>query len=448
MEKAIVDFIQALRHHGLPISPAETLDALNSVALIDLSKRQCLKITLGMTLAKTLAHRGLLENLFDEFFAVDDVDIVGAPTPGEQALQELVNRDGYKPQSTLGMQLLHDQRAVMHREMVAAGEAVGAQQMKIFLQKNRVATQILLKMGDRELQHELLELQAREQHLELVAQLQQQRMGLVDRVKDYVEKQYLLFSGKKGETLSEDILHQVKLEHIDYIQQQQMVRLIDKIAKKLASLHSRRRKVYRRGVLDIRKTMAANAAYDGFLFHTRWKSTRVERPRVMVICDVSRSVSQTAKFLLLFLYSLQEVLPRVRSFVFSGEMVEVSNTFKSYDVDGALALILDRWANQSTDYGRALDGFCEMALKDIDHQTQIIMLGDARNNFDDGRIDLWRTICTRAQRVLWLNPEDRSKWNTGDSIMRDYGTYCSMVEHCSSLRDMERVLGRLLKYAT
>lgn len=447
MDKAIVEFIQALRHHGLPISPVETLDALNAAAIIGLSNRQRLKASMSMTLAKTLAHRGLLENLFDEFFTPGEADET-ASGQGDPEQKDSESLGEYQVQSGLGAQLLNNQLAAMHLSMVQAAEKAGAREMKIFLQKNRVTTRILLQMGDRELQHELLDLQAKGRHLDLVAELQQKRQQLVDRVKDYVEKQYLLFSGRKGEELSEDILQKVKLEHIDHIQQQQMARLVAKVAKKLASLHSRRRRVYKRGLLDVRKTVAANAAFDGYLFHTRWKSTRIDRPRVMVICDVSRSVSQVAQFLLLFVYSLQEVLPRVRSFVFSSSMVEVTNTFKAYDLESALALIMDKWANQSTDYGRALVDFSEMALKDIDHKTQVIMLGDARNNFDDGRTDIWQTIYTRAQRVLWLNPEDRSKWNMGDSMMAEYATWCSMVEHCSSLRDMERVLGRLLKYAS
>ena len=446
MDKAIVDFIRALRHHGLPVSSAETLDAIRAAAAIGISNRARLKAGLSMTLAKTLADRGLLEELFDDYFSpgADNNPALSGDT--EREPEDAAPGEEYRIQSSLGLQLHENDLVAMLRSMKAAAEAAGAQEMKIFLQKNRVASQILLKMGDRELQHELQELQSRGEHLALVAELQKKRALLVDRVKDYVEKQYLLFSGKKGEQLSEDTLQRVKLAHIDHIQQQQMARLIRKIAKKLASLNSRRRKIYKRGMLDVRKTIAANAAFDGYLFHTRWKSTRIDRPRVIVICDVSRSVSEVSRFLLLFLYSLQEVLPRVRSFVFSGQMVEVTNTFKAYDLEEALALIMERWAHHSTDYGRALKDFSDMAMADIDHKTQIIMLGDARNNFDDGRVDIWRTIYTRAQRVLWLNPEDRSKWNTGDSIMKEYGTYCSMVEHCSSVRDMERVLGRLLKY--
>ncbi len=449
MDQVVVQFIQALRHHGLPISPAETLDALNAAALIGVADRERLKAGLGLTLAKNLAHRGLLDNLFDEFFT---------PAPRRQAADgetaatapqtSVAKAADYHIQSTLGRQLAGDEQAALHLAIATAGEAAGVQDMRIFLQKNRMATKILLHIGDRDLQHELQELESRGQHLDLVADLRARRQRLVDRVRDFVEQQYLLYSGRKGQQLSEDTLRRVRLGNIDHLQQQQMARLVHKIAKKLSSLHSRRRKIRKRGLLDVRRTIAANAAFDGYLYRTHWKSTRVERPRLMVICDISRSVSQFSRFLLLLVYSLQDVLPRVRSFVFSNEMVEVTNAFRAYDLETSLHLILEKWGDQSTDYGRALEGFGDIALGDVDHKTQVIMLGDARNNYDQGRLDIWHTLCTRAQRVLWLNPEERSRWNTGDSMMREYGTWCSLVEHCSTLRDMERVLGRLLKYTT
>ena len=453
MEKVVVDFVQSLRHHGLPISPTETLDALNATRIVGVDNRQRLKSSLSLTLAKTLEHRGVLENLFEQFFvAREDPSHKQAGQPKSAAedsskLPEDSFAGASSPfQSALGNMLFNDETAALHRAMVQGGAAAGAQEMTIFLQKNQVSARILQYMGDRELQQELMTLQSQEHQLDLVAQLQRKRLQLVDRVKDYVEQQYLLYSGKKGEQLTENSLRAIKLQHTDHVQQQQMKRLIQKIAKKLASQHSRRRKINRRGLLDVRKTIAANSAFDGYLIHTRWKSTRIDRPRLMVICDVSGSVNSVARFLLLFVYSLQQALPRVRSFVFSNELADVTHCFRDYPPEQALALIMERWANYSTDYGRALEDFSDLALKDIDHKTQVIMLGDARNNHDDGRIDIWREVYNRAQRVLWLNPENRSSWNSGDSIMRQYTPYCSMVESCNSLRDMERIMGRLLKY--
>ncbi len=167
----------------------------------------------------------------------------------------------------------------------------------------------------------------------------------------------------------------------------------------------------------------------------------------MVLCDVSGSVSRTARFLLLFLYSLQDVLPKVRSFVFASELAEVTDDFAKQDLEAAITDIMNSRANMPTDYGRALQDFQELAMQDIDNKTTVIMLGDARNNNGDGNTGVWQQVYKRSQRVLWLNPEGRFSWDSGDSIMSEYSPYCSRVEHCSSLRDLTRILGSLLKHS-
>jgi uncharacterized protein len=75
----------------------------------------------------------------------------------------------------------------------------------------------------------------------------------------------------------------------------------------------------------------------------------------------------------------------------------------------------------------------------------VIILGDARNNFGDTRSDVLKEIYDRARRVIWLNPEGRSLWNTGDSEMRHYSPYCHQVEECGTLTQLERVVGGLLR---
>ena len=226
-----------------------------------------------------------------------------------------------------------------------------------------------------------------------------------------------------------------------------MQRLVQRAARKLATQHSRRRLTRKRGLLDVRKTIAANAAFDGALFHTRWKATRVDRPKIVAICDVSGSVSRVARFLLLFLYSLQDVIPKVRSFVFASEMVEVTQLLEQENIELALEEIMQRWGGLSTDYGEALAGFQEQALASIDKKTTVILLGDARNNQGDGRTDIWQKVFRQSKRVLWLNPEQRNSWDSGDSIMSQYSPWCSSVEPCRNLKDIEGIFSRLLKYS-
>ncbi|MEY8262848.1 MAG: VWA domain-containing protein, partial [Bermanella sp.] len=329
-----------------------------------------------------------------------------------------------------------------------AAAAAGASQMKIFTQKPIVTMRIMQALGESQLNQELSEMAKDDQSFSLLQQLRTRQEILRQQVRDFVEQQFLLFSKNSGLKLRADILQTIKLSNIDQSQYQLMLRLVKKAAKQLASLHSRRRKVSKRGLLDVRKTIAANAAYDGFLFHTKWKSSRIERPKIMVLCDVSGSVSRTARFLLLFLYSLQDVLPRVRSFVFTSELVEVSDDFAKLEIADAITEIMENRANLPTDYGKALQDFQTLAMDDIDNKTTVIMLGDARNNNGDGNTQVWQQVFQRSQRVLWLNPEGRFSWDSGDSIMSEYSPYCSRLEHCSSLRDLTRILGSLLKHAS
>ncbi|MBU3070043.1 VWA domain-containing protein [Aestuariicella sp. G3-2] len=459
MQQVIGDFIHSLRHHGLPVSPAETLDALHAVKLIGFENPDQLKSALGMTLAKNLPHRLQLEELFDQFFQLN----TESPDASEESLSQpptdtTDDTDGLKNDSEihrdlehseitspLGQMLLNDDQTAIQVTIAGNGQAAGASEMKLFTQKAQVSYRILQQMGDRELTRELSELADDAQNAELIEDIKQRRQRLLEQIKDYVEQQYLLFSEKSGQNLREFNLQKVKLTNVDHSHMHQMHRLVQKAAKQLASMHSRRRKVTKRGLLDVRKTIAANAAYDGFLFHTKWKSTRIERPKVMVLCDVSGSVSRVARFLLLFLYSLQDVLPRVRSFVFASNLGEVTDEFSRLDIEDALAHIMDEWANRPTDYGCALEDFKQLAMSDIDNKTTVIMLGDARNNNSDGKNHIWSEVYRRSQRVIWLNPESRYSWDSGDSIMKEYAPYCSVIEPCNSLRDLSRILGSLLK---
>ncbi len=460
MQKVLGDFIHALRHEGLPISPSETLDALHAARLIGLKDPKMLKSALAKTLAKSLPHQGQFSILFDEFFSLnkshttdlhknenDEQDGQQDPEAQSQLNEPSPEVDASDLQSPLAQQLMDDDQIALQMAINGAAEQAGAGQMQIFTQKPVVSMRIMQSLGDSQLNQELSELAQDDNNLELVNELRQKQEILRQQVRDFVEQQYLLFSKNKGTELRADALQKIKLSNIDFSQYQLMLHLVKKAAKQLASLHSRRRKISKRGLLDVRKTIAANAAFDGILFHTKWKSTRIERPKVMVLCDVSGSVSRTARFLLLFLYSLQDVLPKVRSFVFASDLAEVTDNFAQQDLEAAITDIMNSRANMSTDYGKALHDFNELAMQDIDNKTTVIMLGDARNNYGDGNTAIWQQVYQRSQRVLWLNPEGRFSWDSGDSIMSEYSPYCSRVEHCSSLRDLTRILGSLLKHS-
>jgi uncharacterized protein with von Willebrand factor type A (vWA) domain len=220
-------------------------------------------------------------------------------------------------------------------------------------------------------------------------------------------------------------------------------RLIERMARKLAARHGRRRRRYRRGKLHVGETVRKSVATDGIPFHPKWRKIERKRPQIMAICDVSGSVAAYAKFLLMFIYALQDVLPRTRSFAFSAALGEVSDLFKTLPVEEAIEKVNLKYGG-ATDYGRALDDFSELALAEVNHATTLIILGDARNNQADPRLDLLSEMKARAKQLIWLNPESTRLWGTGDSEMLRVRRHCHVVKECNNLNQLARIIDQLL----
>jgi uncharacterized protein with von Willebrand factor type A (vWA) domain len=304
-------------------------------------------------------------------------------------------------------------------------------------------------MGHAELQQEIFKLTASGAipDRRLAQDLGRRTDWLRERVRDYVEHQFLLHADVTGRRLRESLLRNLRLSILEQRHHRMLQDIVHRMARKLVAAYSRRRKVFRRGQLHVPRTLRRNMKYDDAIFDLHWKSVKTDKPKVFAICDVSGSVANYARFMLMFLYSLEEVLPKVRSFAFSSDLGEVSALFARNDIDGAIALALRQYGSGSTDYGQALADFRKLCLDEIDKRSTVIILGDARNNYGDARTDGLKEIYDRARRVIWLNPESRAIWNTGDSEMRHYSPYCHQVDECGTLAQLERVVSRLLQSA-
>jgi uncharacterized protein with von Willebrand factor type A (vWA) domain len=167
----------------------------------------------------------------------------------------------------------------------------------------------------------------------------------------------------------------------------------------------------------------------------------------MVLCDVSGSVAAMAQFLLMFLYALNEALKDIRSFAFAGSLIEVSDILESEPIEIAIAKIMQTIGFGSSNYGNSLADFEDGWERYVTSKTTIIILGDARGNRTDPRTDIMQRLSQRAKRIIWLNPEFRAAWGTGDSDMFRYAPYCDVVTVCNTLRHLERVVADLLKDA-
>jgi uncharacterized protein len=138
-------------------------------------------------------------------------------------------------------------------------------------------------------------------------------------------------------------------------------------------------------------------------------------------------------------------LSDIRSFVYTASMDEVSGTLEAKPIDAAVDEIMSTMGFGTSNYGTALVAFEQGWMDKVTGRTTVIILGDARGNGADPRTDVLDRLAQRARRVIWLNPEPRSAWGTGDSDMYRYAPYCGLVRVCSTLEDMERVITDLLE---
>ncbi len=494
MDRTLASFISALRNAEVRISTAETLDAFNTVELVGYRDRTFLKNALSLVLPKTADEKETFDECFDQFFSfktfapssgrtaeegqdgqMGDMDGEGGDAQAQEGREgegrgrgggggkrkskskgieeddeDLGAGDIADAESPLGKLLMKGDRVELAIAMSTAGKAVNVHEIQVFTQKGIYTRKIMDEMGLAELQAEIIEARQSRKVPErrLSQELKKRREWLREQVRDYVEQQFLLHADSTGRRLREDLLRKVKLSNIEQRNFRLIQEVVFKMAKKLAALHSRRKKVFKRGALNVPRTLRHNMSYDGNLFELHWKSVKIDRPKVFAICDVSGSVANYARFMLMFLYSLEEVMPKVRSFAFSSDLAEVTELFERNHLEDAIAKVIRDYSGGSTDYGQAFADFKRMCLDEVDNRTTIVILGDARNNYGDARAEILKEMYERCKRLIWLNPESRNTWTVGDAEMRKYSAYCHQTEECNSLMHLERIVGNLLRNVT
>jgi uncharacterized protein with von Willebrand factor type A (vWA) domain len=338
--------------------------------------------------------------------------------------------------------LMNNERNELTMAITRAAERAGLSQIEMFTQRGQFTRRILDALGEEQIRSAVIDLEQSESPALPI--VQRYRDILREQVRDHVEREYLLHAEGRNRQFMDEILSKTRLNNIEHVYLHKVQELIRRMAKRLASRHARKRRHVKRGNLNMPKTLRRGVPNDGVLFDVYWRNVKKEKPQVLCVCDVSGSVAPYAKFLLLFLYSLQDVLPKVRSFAFSSHLGEVSSFFDDYPVEQAIEMINWKYGG-ATDYGNSLQDFINLAVDDINSNTTVIILGDARNNNADPRLELLQGIYQRARQVIWLNPESRRSWGTGDSEMPRYQSACHFSAECNNLKQLERVVDQLLR---
>ncbi|MFM2182518.1 MAG: hypothetical protein RJB61_812 [Actinomycetota bacterium] len=470
-------FVTELRNAGLPVSLTENLDAMEAVQHIPIEDREAFKYALAATLVKNNAHWRAFETVFEVYFSLrgpeyriaeGDTDIDEMWREMQDAMRQGEGKgaaggglDSLTPEemARLLMQALMggDQamlralarQAVQRYAGMEPGRPVGGTYYLYRTLRNLDLDGMLDKLLEASRQEaggELTDLEERLETDELNDRIEQFKK----EIEAEIRRRLVADRGAEAmaKTLRKPLPEDVEFMHASRDEMQNLKKALQPLTRKLAARLARKRRHGRKGPLDFRNTVRHSLSYGGVPAEPKFKYPRPAKPELMVVADISGSVAAFARFTLMLVYAIQGSFSKVRSFVFIDGIDEVTDYFKGEeDITRAIHRVNTEadvvWVDGHSDYGHAFEVFWERFGKDVGPKTTVLLLGDARNNYHASQAWVVKEIRQKARHVYWLNPEPRSYWNTGDSIVGDYGTYTDGVFECRNLRQLEGFVEKL-----
>ncbi|MFF5438441.1 VWA domain-containing protein [Streptomyces achromogenes] len=438
----------ALRAHGVRIGTGETVDAARAVAALGLADRELLREGLAATLLHGPGQRAVFDSVFDLYFPRG----VGGPQGASGDRDDLRDR--------LAEALAADDRAMLARLAAEAvdglggyGSSPGSDGWSAYQTLERLRPQTLLARvragvrgpggsgtGGADFADRLLddEIRRRIEEFRRMVGAEARRRVAERRGRDEI--------ARRGVRPTAD---RVDFLYAGQDQLAELRRTVRPLARKLATRLAARRRRAARGTIDLRRTLRSSLSTGGVPMRPVLRRRRPVRPELVLLCDVSGSVSGFSDFTMLLVQALHEEFTKVRVFAFVNRLDEVTGLLDHgrADPEGLGARIrseatLTGW-HGSSDYGMALGEFAERYGGAVGPRTTVFILGDARTNMSDPNLSAVRDIARRARRVHWLNPEPRDRWGTGDSAAPAYAGLVEMHE-CRTARQLGALIARLL----
>ena len=463
MEERIVDFANVLRRNGVRVSLSENMDAFRALGLIGIQDLQLFRHALRSTLVKRASDLKPFEELFDFFFlgigeALDALDrrimeeLGLTPDRFQQMLEQIEKllKEMEGDLSELTRALLTGNRGELERLLrEATNQEADTGSLDSFrltpytrmagrLRLDRVRTEIerfkamlqMLADSGEDLQNVLRYLDERLRDLNRLLrdmiQQEQRKRG----VEPTDTSQRSAFADKSFSFYTEEDIRR-------------MNEAVARLAQRLKNRLSVRRKKAARGRFNVKATLRTNLQHGGVPFYIELDRRKKTKPQVMILCDISDSVLNASRFMLQFVYSVQDLYAKVRSFVFVSDIGEVTRLFEEQEIHRAVEMalkgeVIDVFSHSN--FGRAFELFYKNYFAAVTSKTTVLIIGDGRNNYNRPNDWVLREIQQKAKQLIWLNPESRMTWGVGDSEMPRYAPHCDVAEECRNINQLYKVV--------
>jgi uncharacterized protein with von Willebrand factor type A (vWA) domain len=451
MVDLVLKFVSCARTAGLRVSTSEVIDCLNQLNLVDIIEESQFAAVLRANFAKSRREQHLFNRLYQMFFhelrqnaampysepyfeqtqnILQALAQIGEKNAAAEAVLDFLAGDPF-PYFERLQQI--DQNADGQKRGMGSNLGPAVRRLEIMLGINAVED----ALGQFFIDHR--------------DQLKwEMRQDLMDSFKDRLESaRRLLIQDRQpyADRDQKNISYRRRLDHLGEIhfasltkkEVDTMREVIEQLVRKLKDTISRRYARRKCGVLDIKKTLRHAAGYQGLPMELFYRNHPLRKTKIVALCDVSGSVWSAVRFMLNMLYSLQECFTQVRSFVFVAGLDEVTDVFEDHEINQAIEKILKEAEieyNAATDYGLTFRQFKIRYMDILNKKTTLIIIGDGRTNYANPEERILNEMRERSRRLIWLNPETRYFWSTGDSEMRTYMQYCDEVRPCQNLNQL------------
>lgn len=493
MEATLHRFVRLLRLAGLRISIPEALDAMRCAGQPGvLTSRAVLRTALRVALVKDQRDEPMFDEVFDAFFALvkvgddpaahghnhahDDLVDTGelesftlseepSDTPQEghehgkpKSIREFFKQEDLAQQYNLHQEANKIDLAALTDQIVFSKDGVGddANKYRVELSAERVhgagppgtlsgstgtSVDASLTIAEQDaLLAWLNDLEHADGDESDAAALRRRLTGVLENLPQALKRHLEALLALETTLIETREQRERKVERIGERERAELEDSLRRLARSLHGALTHRRRTSAAGRVDPGQTMRRNMRFDGVPFVPVTVRRAEDRPRLVVLADVSLSVRATSRFTLNLVHGLQDMFTQVRSFAFVADVVETTELFRDHPSERALGLIfggdvLDVDAN--SDYGSVFGEFVAEHSSAVTRRTTLLVLGDGRNNANDPNLAAFSELARRARETIWLTPEPKYSWGLGSCDLPGYAEYCDRVRVVADLRGLE-----------
>ena len=475
MKERIVNFIRLLRESEVRISIAESIEACKALEICGLTDKQIFKIALQSTLIKRYEDLLIFNKIFNLYFTEpimqNQLEEISQEEFKEliEQLEKQMKNDGFenleqdnnqnknkKPMPEFAVNAQEFDKEKQNKDLYKQGSESELKQKAQDMANSRKFEDWESEdidgccdriMGENNMDY-CKNIAKNECRKSKQCDVEEKYEKLKQCLKEEIEKAMVR---QFGESIISDIvennsimdkdLSQLTLEELQKIQE-----MIKKIAKKLATHMSRREKRAKKGKISIRKTIQSSIKYGNTSSELRFRNKKKTKCELVVLCDISGSVWMYVSFMLQLVIGIQNVFDRVESYIFvdrikniTEQILESTNIKKNVE-----NFLHDYSLGYGTDYGNVFKLFSQE--KDLfNKKTVLIIMGDAENTGKTLGDNYLKEVSEKCKVVYWLHPKNEQEWVNHYCKLDIYSKYCKEVYECSTLRQLEDFLKKLIK---